>query len=483
LGRLVRVFLTIVDGAGIAADVGSVKIGQFSMADGQRRADIPREFENLDDRFFSLGQDNTYYENLSAISERVRQEVLAALRDVALDNDFFARAMNERVTGRSLLRFVAPATVTGQYFRLARGGARVTHYAFGYSRPATDARPGAEPLHMSFEVRPASFPPTNIHVLIGPNGVGKTTILNNMTRALVEEGANPADVGSFANEAATADASFFANLISVTFSAFDPFDPIPTLQDRLQGVQYAYIGLKATKAPNSTHKPPKTHKELTEDFVTSVNIISRQTARLKRWLDALRKLEADPLFRDEEIASLASQELTSQQSEEKARSLFGALSSGHKIVLLTITRLVETVEEKTLVLLDEPEAHLHPPLLSAFIRSLSDLLIDRNGVAVIATHSPVVVQEVPKSCVWKIRRTRNTAVAERSEIETFGENVGVLTREVFGLEVTHSGFHKMISDVVANNYSYAEVVGTFDGELGGEARALIRALLAAKLVD
>jgi predicted ATP-dependent endonuclease of OLD family len=51
-------------------------------------------------------------------------------------------------------------------------------------------------------------------------------------------------------------------------------------------------------------------------------------------------------------------------------------------VLLTITRLVETVEERTLVLLDEPEAHLHPPLLSAFVRSLSDLLINRNGVAI-----------------------------------------------------------------------------------------------------
>jgi predicted ATP-dependent endonuclease of OLD family len=68
-------------------------------------------------------------------------------------------------------------------------------------------------------------------------------------------------------------------------------------------------------------------------------------------------------------------------------SLFNKLSSGHKVVLLTTTRLVETVEERTLVLLDEPEAHLHPPLLAAFVRALSDLLINRNGVAIIATPS------------------------------------------------------------------------------------------------
>jgi len=67
----------------------------------------------------------------------------------------------------------------------------------------------------------------------------------------------------------------------------------------------------------------------------------------------------------------------------------GKLSSGHAIVLLTITRLVE-LDERSLVLIDEPEVHLHPPLLSAFVRALSDLLIELNGVAIVATHSPVM---------------------------------------------------------------------------------------------
>jgi predicted ATP-dependent endonuclease of OLD family len=78
-----------------------------------------------------------------------------------------------------------------------------------------------------------------------------------------------------------------------------------------------------------------------------------------------------------------------------------------------MTRLIELVDERTLILLDEPESHLHPPLLSAFIRALSDLLVKRNGVAVIATHSPVVLQEVPKSCAWKLRRSGRVALAER----------------------------------------------------------------------
>jgi predicted ATP-dependent endonuclease of OLD family len=149
-------------------------------------------------------------------------------------------------------------------------------------------------------------------------------------------------------------------------------------------------------------------------------------------------------------------------------------------VLLTITRLVESVEERSLVLLDEPEAHLHPPLLAAFIRALSDLLINRNGVAVIATHSPVVLQEVPQQCAWKLRRSGLTLVAERPEIETFGENVGVLTREVFGLEVTRSGFHKMIEDAIEAGADYADIQQRFGGQLGAEAQTIARALIAAR---
>src|SRR5690606_23527220 len=145
-----------------------------------------------------------------------------------------------------------------------------------------------------------------------------------------------------------------------------------------------------------------------------------------------------------------------------------------------ITRLVETVEERTLVLLDEPEGHLHPPLLSAFTRALSDLLIRRNGVALIATHSPVVLQEVPKSCVSILRRSGSQMAVDRPQLETCGENIGALTREVFGLEVTNSGFHKMLLDAVNEFDNYEDIVEHFNGELGMEAKAIIRALLATK---
>lgn len=164
--------------------------------------------------------------------------------------------------------------------------------------------------------------------------------------------------------------------------------------------------------------------------------------------------------------------------KRRCRHLFETkLSSGHAIVLLTVTRLVEKVDEKTLVILDEPESHLHPPLLSAFISSLSYLLLNRNGVALVATHSPVILQEVPRSCVWKIRRIRLELQADRPELETFGENVGVLTREVFGLEVFQSGFYADLARLVEKGKSFDEILDEYNHQIGFEGKALLNSLI------
>ncbi len=473
--------LYVVDAEGERHSIGGVKIGQFAMEVGQRCAAVPDTFDELDERFFSLGQDDSYYANLNELGPELRDTVLRGLRDMALDQELFRRALPESVTGESLLRFVTPATVLGQFRRLARGEARLSQYAFSYTAPKP-TRSRAAPVTLSFAVEPESQPPTNIHVLIGRNGVGKTHLLHHMTRALVENNADATAVGAFSEPEDILDGQLFANLVSVTFSAFDPFEPLPTRHNRSEGPQYAYIGLKRRSTSldgKKTFWRPKNPDQLSTEFGNSA-WICRQGARASRWRRALEMLEADPIFKEAEVAALADGEMGKEELLIQARKLFDMLSSGHKIVVLTITRLVENVEERTLVLIDEPEAHLHPPLLSAFVRALSDLLLNRNGVAIIATHSPVVLQEVPRSCAWKIWRSGSKVDAERPEMETFGENIGILTREVFGLEVTHSGFHKMLQDSVGENTDFDDVLRRFGGELGGEAKAIVRALLSAR---
>src|SRR5687767_11375134 len=87
--------LLVVDLRGKRHHIGTVKIGQHSAERG--RPDIPREFELLDERFFSVGQDDSYYMALSELAADVRHTILRALRDIAFDPSAFERASKEAV--------------------------------------------------------------------------------------------------------------------------------------------------------------------------------------------------------------------------------------------------------------------------------------------------------------------------------------------------------------------------------------------------
>ncbi len=58
--------------------------------------------------------------------------------------------------------------------------------------------------------------------------------------------------------------------------------------------------------------------------------------------------------------------------------------------------------------------------------------------------------------------------------------MGVLTNEIFGFEVTNSGFYKLINEIVQKKEGYENVIDYFNNELGMEARAIIMSLFANK---
>jgi hypothetical protein len=284
---------------------------------------------------------------------------------------------------------------------------------------------------------------------------------------------------------------YFRSLVSVSFSAFDPFSPPQEQPDPAKGTRYFYIGLKNRENNESLNSLG----DLRKDFVSALIGCLNNKDKKNLWLDAISNLSSDQNFEDMGLSilntrfvNLKEKHQSIQVYNDKFIELFyqdisnylQRMSSGHAIVFFTITRLVNTVGEKSLVLLDEPEGHLHPPLLSAFLRTLSDLLYVKNGVAIIATHSPVVLQEIPKSSVWKVLRSREAITVKRPELETFGENLGVLTREVFGLEVASSGCHSLLAKSVELGLSYDEILARYKNQIGLEGRTVLKAMVLSR---
>ena len=117
----------VFDSGGKRHHIGSVKVGQFGMEAKLRRPALENEFEELDDRFFSLGQDDSYYDHLNELVPDLKDEILSSLRDLSYgESERFEAALEERVTTISLLRSVARASVRDQFRRIALGGVRLS---------------------------------------------------------------------------------------------------------------------------------------------------------------------------------------------------------------------------------------------------------------------------------------------------------------------------------------------------------------------
>ena len=110
---------------------------------------------------------------------------------------------------------------------------------------------------------------------------------------------------------------------------------------------------------------------LTEDFVAGVKVCTTGRQRRERWLQALRTLESDPIFEEADVKALL--DVDTDDLGRSASRLFRKLSSGHKIVLLTITKLVERVEERTLVLMDEPTEGVAPVVREQIVDALKEI--------------------------------------------------------------------------------------------------------------
>ncbi len=474
--------LFIVDNQRNIVGIGAIKIGFEGQTEGQkthRELIKLKEIDRLPKSFFSLGYENFYKNIFKHTNTEQLSSILDSLNDIVYKPQIISDIQNEEVFKISFLRGVSLNRIKNTYPKLLNGDSPLTDFNFFFKRQVSEL----SSIELEFEIKAESTPSTNIHALIGRNGVGKTTILNNIIDSIANESYKSQ---LFYNDelegVLSIDKGFFSTLLSVSFSAFDPFEPPKENSNPALGTCYYYIGLRDTSDINKL----KSRSELNEEFCKSFMELRLDKYKLQKWKESVRTLESDNNFSSMDLLDLSQQDKKNLSEKEEnnikkiAINKINHMSSGHAIVLLTITRLVEKVEEKSLVLIDEPESHLHPPLLSAFIRALSNLLTSRNGVAIIATHSPVVLQETPKSCVWKINRSGNITLATRPQLETFGENVGVLTRDVFGLEVNKSGFYNLLREAVDDNKNIDEILKEYNNQIGFEGRVALANLVNAR---
>ena len=148
-----------------------------------------------------------------------------------------------------------------------------------------------------------------------------------------------------------------------------------------------------------------------------------------------------------------------------------SLSTGHKFLIHTYARLLAYLDDNCLLLFDEPENHLHPPLLSFMMATIRSLLSETHSVMFIVTHSPVILQETFARNVFIVRKNGNSTTITQPQIETYGANMSAITSEVFDLTTDVTQYHDAIRHlykkwVMAYEDSVEILLAEFEKKLG-----------------
>ena len=152
---------------------------------------------------------------------------------------------------------------------------------------------------------------------------------------------------------------------------------------------------------------------------------------------------------------------------------FELLSSGQKIVLSILANIFEHLKKNSLLIIDEPETHLHPSLIAAFMHSIRLMLEKFESYAIIATHSPVILQETPSKFVQILEGSNIRPKVGHLRNESFGEEISTLTEDVFKVSFEESNFYKTLNELSSKGYKTKEIDEIFEKRLGMTARSFL----------
>lgn len=164
--------------------------------------------------------------------------------------------------------------------------------------------------------------------------------------------------------------------------------------------------------------------------------------------------------------------------KEELVKIISRLSSGQKIIMLTITKLILKVREKTLVLIDEPELFLHPSLAKSYIRAIIQIITRMNGICVVATHNPLILQELQTKCVKITTKQKDSFEIKNLadfNINSYGESVTVLNNTVFGIDIQNTGYYQYLTSLGIKKLKLDKKI--LQSKLGSEGRVLLKHLL------
>lgn len=388
----------------------------------------------------SVGQSNIYYERLAALPGNAGEAVVRLLHDAAFPQ---VASWWEGTRGwtTSLLRENTAIEAWQDAPSLLRGEVpdEAVRKVVPYEKGKGWARGGPDALTFKFF---GDLPiPGRLNVIVGKNGTGKTSLLAGMKNWFSQ----PRPKGRW---------DYRPNFVKVLIVSFNPFDDAFYESDsndasaNVRFVGFRPPGPQIAALAASTGAPDRWATELLAAFPDRASFVAAQPRMVSRD-ETIAALVA--LQHDEDWHAFINDALEATTVASLLRDApdlaYRTMSAGQRALTSIYALLHRDLSRNVLVVVDEPENHLHPSLVARFIRHLNLLLADKGAFALVATHSPVIVQECPSQFVWILTREGTTTTAANPSFETFGATVDNITESLFDTDFQASNWKQVLAEM------------------------------------
>lgn len=438
--------------------IGRVKVlySESSDKDGTvvvaKRTILPLTFDALaSGRFVSLGEGIQYYASLLIIlgsTEAV--EVLEGLCDISWQPSLAPPFEPNSAFINALLR-------SNEAHRARRFGRAVMlgeplNEKFNFQYRGTI--PGAEaPVEVTVNFDSEDVLPGRIVAIIGRNAVGKTQFLSHLASDLAQVRKTTREMELEREDRFHGMRPLFTRVLAVSYSAFDKF-----ARPKTEAVSYVYCGVRDNSGGLS-------RRFLVDAYRKNLDRI-RKSNREAAWTRYMRQILVDS---NEVLETRLAEEIRDPNADDESLSL---LSSGQAILAHLVTALLAWIQPNSLVLFDEPETHLHPNAVANLFNVLTEILQEFDSFSIVATHSAIVIQQVPASRVLVFNRDGNVTQAEPLALESFGESITELTKHVFETIGIDSLYRRTLREL-AQSERAGETVARFPRGLSLSAQAYL----------
>jgi hypothetical protein len=408
--------------------LGPVKIMRI---DTPRTAEVlPEIFLSLDENYCSLGQEIEYYDNIQNKFPVTYLAILLALRDSALFPRIHEKFEEENSFKKSLIRFNEPEQLLRTVKFHLNGMQADNWYRFNYRCKLPYA---IEPIELPFPFDIGGAVDHRVFALIGKNGTGKTTILSNLAKEL----SKTLPDNLFPRR------PLYGKVFTVSYSIFDNFD----VPDSDASFNYVYCGLKKISGGFLDRD------EIIERILENALTLDYKSLK-KEWYGLLRNFIPSDLLL--EVFTGRANNLTFQP--HLFPDFYSKLSSGQNILVLILTEILAQIRFNSLIIYDEPEMYLHPNAISQLMSTIFNLVNRFDSYCIIATHSPIVIQEIHARNVIIIERDEDNAYIRNLERESFGENLTVITEDIFGNRDLEKHYLSVVQSLVDQKKDYLQIM-------------------------